>query len=304
MGYPLDRASLGRAATAAVLALVCACAAPPPAPSLAVAAASPGHAATIPIEVMKPEGDGPFPAVVLLHDCSGLGPRSSGAPRRWGRELVKQGYAVAIPDSFSTRGFPAGVCTNASPSRNDVGPFRRVRDAYEALGYLRSLPYVDGARVAVMGGSHGGASVVAAIALLPRESGELAEQKRHGFVAAIAFYPACAMGNPRFTSEYHPAAPLLILVGELDDWTPAAPCKQMAEAARRVGGDVRIKVYPGAHHAFDSNAPVRYVAERVNGNAPGGRGATTGGNRDAWDDSIREVRAFLAERLRPSRQSL
>src|SRR5689334_13741478 len=59
----------------------------------------------IPATLIKPDGDGPFPAVVMMHDCSGLGPRSSGAPRRWADELVGQGYVVAIPDSFSTRGF-------------------------------------------------------------------------------------------------------------------------------------------------------------------------------------------------------
>src|SRR5688572_69479 len=58
----------------------------------------------IPATLLKPQGNGPFPAVVMLHDCSGLGPRSSGAPGRWTKELVSQGYAVILPDSFSTRG--------------------------------------------------------------------------------------------------------------------------------------------------------------------------------------------------------
>src|SRR5919198_2631697 len=58
----------------------------------------------IPAYLVKPEGPGPFPAVVIMHDCSGLGPRSSGAPLRWAQELVKQGYVVLMPDSFTTRG--------------------------------------------------------------------------------------------------------------------------------------------------------------------------------------------------------
>src|SRR5207237_8816402 len=103
---------------------------------------------------------GPFPAIVILHDCSGLGPRSSGAPARWAKVLLEQGYVVAIPDSFSTRGFPAGVCVDPSPSRNEVAPRRRVADADDALALLRSLPYVDGKRIGVMGGSHGGASTL------------------------------------------------------------------------------------------------------------------------------------------------
>jgi hypothetical protein len=41
------------------------------------------------------------------------------------------------------------------------------------------------------------------------------------------------------------------------------------------------------------------VAARVNRNAPGGRGATTGGDAAAWTDSIRRVAEFFGERLKP-----
>lgn len=258
-----------------------------PAPDIPAEKAS----ASIPIKVMRPDGRGPFPAVVILHDCSGLGPRSSGAPGRWANELLRQGYVIVIPDSFTTRGHADGVCTNPSPSRLEVGPNRRVRDAQEALAYARALPYVDGAHVGVMGGSHGGATTLATMV-----------DPLSGFTAAIALYPSCGVRygdwRPGTAGVYKPVAPLLILSGELDDWTPAEPCRQLAERSREAGYPVAIKVYPGAHHAFDSDRPVRYVEARVNMNAPGGRGATTGGNRDAWADSIREVTAFFGQHLR------
>src|SRR6476646_10883918 len=145
----------------------------------------------IPIKTMKPDGSGPFPAVVIMHDCSGLGPRSSGSPGRWATELVSQGFVVALPDSFSPRGHPNGVCTDPSPSRNDVGPLQRVWDAYTTLGYLRSLPYVDGAHVGIMGGSHGGSTTLLTM-VAPENDGELlAQERRNGFTAAIALYPGC-----------------------------------------------------------------------------------------------------------------
>lgn len=285
--------------TVLLLALAGCVAVPEPQPVPAPVARANGPA--IPIEVMKPDGAGPFPAVVMLHDCSGLGPRSSGSPKRWASQLVKRGYVVAIPDSFGTRGHAGGVCTNPSPSRAEVAPLRRVPDAYAALDHLRSLPFVAKDRIGVMGGSHGGATTLAALAERARDPGALAESKRRGFAAGIALYPGCAIGNPRFTEEYRAVAPLLILAGERDDWTPAAACVRLAEAARRAGKPVEIKVYPGAHHSFDSANPERHVATRINSNAPGGRGATTGGNAQAWADSIDQVAAFFARHLGPAR---
>ncbi len=106
-----------------------------------------GASEQIPAKLLKPDGAGAFPAVVIMHDCSGLGPRSSGAPERWAKELLTYGYVVLIPDSFTTRGHAGGICTNPSPSRTEVSPFRRTRDAYAALSYLRTLPYVDRAQI-------------------------------------------------------------------------------------------------------------------------------------------------------------
>jgi hypothetical protein len=60
-----------------------------------------GESEQIPAKLFKPDGAGEFPAVVIMHDCSGLGPRSSGAPNRWAKELLIYGYVVLIPDSFN-----------------------------------------------------------------------------------------------------------------------------------------------------------------------------------------------------------
>ena len=272
--------------------LVAGCASAVSGPSITTTAS--GVVEQIPVTVSKPDGPGPFPAVVVMHDCSGVGPRSSGAPGRWQNELVARGYVVVIPDSFTTRGLAAGICTvPRSERRANVSPERRAADAYAALAYARSLPYVDGRRVGIMGGSHGGSTTLAAMMGPATDSTVLAVDKRAGFVAAVALYPRCDLA----ASGYKPVAPLLILIGEKDDWTPAEPCRKLADAARTAGQPVTIKVYPGVHHSFDSPNRVRYVAARINPNAPGGRGATTGGDPAAWADSIREVIAFFNRHL-------
>jgi len=294
----LARRGLGLALLAGGLT---ACAAA--APEGTIATTAPNSAVEhIPTVIARPDGPGPFPAVVILHDCSGLGPGSSGAPGRWSRELVARGYVVLMPDSFTTRGHPGGVCTDASRSRGEVGPARRMVDAYAALAHARSLPFVDGRRVGVMGGSHGGSTTLAVMAA-PESGGEpLARDRRGGFAAAVALYPGCraALGSWRVdgTGAYRAVAPLLILIGEKDDWTPAAACVELARSSRATEHPVDIVVYPGAHHSFDSDRPVRYLATRVNMNAPTGRGATTGGDPQAWADSIRRVTEFFERTLR------
>ena len=146
-----------------------------------------------------------------------------------------------------------------------------------------------------------------------KEKEPLAQEKRTGFSAAVALYPGCAArfggwravphageGGPvtSYVGVYKPVAPLLILIGENDDWTPAEPCRKLTEIARRAGHPVSIKVYPGAHHAFDSKNSVNYNPARVNGNSPTGRGATTGGDPKAWEDGVREVIAFFGDHLK------
>ena len=147
------------------------------------------------------------------------------------------------------------------------------------LEHLRTLPYVDAGRIGVMGGSHGGATALTA-----------AMGGAKGFSAAVALYPNCA---PR-RSWQRTSVPLLILAGGKDDWAPAEQCRRLVEGRR----DASIRIYPGAHHSFDSPYPVRYVAARINTNSPTGRGATTGGDAEAWADSIREVHAFFARHLK------
>jgi dienelactone hydrolase len=269
--------------------------------------ASPSGALQIPFALLKPAGDGPFPAVVIVHDCSGLGRRSSGSPRRWASKLVAQGYVVIIPDSFTPRGFPDGVCTNNKAQA--ASPFVRAGDARAALAWLRTQAYVDGAHIGLMGGSHGGSTTLAAMFERPADT---APAPPAGFAAAIALYPGCGVsygswrvtrrggpGSPlSLSGVYKPVAPLLILVGEKDDWTPAAPCQSLAEAAQRAGYPVSVKIYPDALHSFDSNSRIAYNAERNNPNKPEGRGATTGGNPEAWADAEKEVAAFFGKHLK------
>lgn len=233
-----------------------------------------------------PEGAGPFPAVVMMHGCTGLRTRGGaiqGKLRFWADHLRGLGYATLLVDSFTPRGIDE-VCTG----RHMLSPVRdRADDARGALRYLQERHDIRADRIALLGWSNGAAATLGVV--FDAGSAE------RDFRAAVAFYPNCTRkypGGPAF----RPYAPLYILVGALDDWTPAAPCTEIVERARAAGAPIAIKVYPGAHHAFDAPAsPVRYRPEVKNHNrTDGDSGATVGTDPAARADAIVEVTRFLA----------
>ena len=184
-------------------------------------------------DLEKPAGEGPFPAIVMLHGCAGPWPLRDDM---WSRRLVDWGYVVLRVDSFAPRGFPEGICEHTG----SVTALSRAEDAHAAKAYLETLHYVDGTKIAVMGWSHGGMSVLWAV-----QNTYIADTVRQEpFKAGIAMYPWC---EPIL---YRVDAPLLLLIGELDDWTPASRCERM-KLEDPIVNDMMLRVYPGATHDFD-----------------------------------------------------
>jgi dienelactone hydrolase len=112
--------------------------------------------------------------------------------------------------------------------------------------------------------------------------------------AAVAFYPGCLKFNRMF--NYALAAPLLLMIGELDDWTPAKACEDLHRRLARPGAaPFELVVYPGSYHGFDGPAPVR-VRDNV-GNTRSGK-ATVGGHPEAAERSRTKLFEFLEAQLR------
>jgi len=144
---------VGAAARAlALLAAVSLAAAPPPAggasasppPTERVAFASldwsvPG---TVPGRMYRPDGPGPFPAVVLLHGCDGIGAFNLA----WASWFRDAGYVALVVDSLAARHTATGICIPDHPS-----PRQQALDGYGALQYLRTRGEVAAPRIAVIG---------------------------------------------------------------------------------------------------------------------------------------------------------
>jgi dienelactone hydrolase len=190
--------------------------------------------------LFKPVGNGPFPAVILMHGCDGLEwerPQQASWQllKGYAERYVAHGYVALILDSFAPRGVN-NICGNGLR----VTPQRRAWDAYSAASYLVSLGYVDRRRLVLEGDSHGGWTALVAL-----QQGTWQHAPEH-FAAGIAWYPYCPDGGT-FLS------PILILIGEADDWTSSDRCKALAERSRKQGNaaSIELRTFPGATHAYD-----------------------------------------------------
>jgi dienelactone hydrolase len=182
----------------------------------------------------KPEGRGPFPAIVLMHNCSGINePLLSQA---W--KIHQWGYVVLVMDSFGPRNI-----TETCSGKSSIAMADRAMDAHSGKAYLAGLPFVDPKKVAIIGWSYGATTTINA--LNPKLVDALPLADRRSFRAAAAYYPNCNITLDKLQ------APLLILIGEKDDWTSADLCRQKLPPPGKGSGEVILKIYPGAYHSFD-----------------------------------------------------
>jgi dienelactone hydrolase len=197
----------------------------------------------------RPDGPGPFPAVVLHHQCGGLGQGrwQNLSMLEWAKQAVARGYAALVIDSLG----PRDVKTVCMGAQGGVNFPRGVRDALQAAEHLRRFEFVDKDRIAIAGYSWG--AMVAVLASSRRWGTSLAPGNR--FAAAVAFYPGCFTIRPAAGSYeiVNPDIdrPLLVLMGERDSETPAAECVPKLEGAKTAGAPVEWHVYPEATHCWD-----------------------------------------------------
>ena len=182
---------------------------------------------------MKPDGDGPFPAVVLLHYCGGQ--RHS----EWGGFLSGIGYVVMFVDTNASRGL--ANCGLKNSEDEQLGE-EQAADAWGALEFLATLPYVDADRAAVMGFSQGAATIIKFMVRTGRRKLLIGEGGRE-FRAAIPLYYSC-LGLANVTNRRQLAVPVLLINGEKEAITP--------ECKKQVGNPIfGFHLMPGAYHAFD-----------------------------------------------------
>jgi dienelactone hydrolase len=208
----------------------------------------------------RPQGPGPFPAVLLVPGCGGIAP----ARVKTAEELMGRGYVVVFVDYLSARGLKTAC--RGEVSLDEIG-----QDIRAVSAHVRSLPYIKSGAVGVVGWSLGGGGVLASLVGSEKDP-------QPPFNAAAAFYPVCRGVRPWKTD-----VPVVLLLAGLDDIAPPAPCQELV---RTVGSarPVEVRTFPDARHSFDmSDLPATAPSRAFPGRTTGYHAAAA---RQAWSEIL------------------
>ena len=184
----------------------------------------------------RPQGNGPFPAVMELHGRSGQG--DGRVAKTYDAWLASQGYVGFSPNYAAPVGFnPANLDTNYAPNLDKIRQY--LGDGLDAL---KSLPYVDPNKIYVIGHSLGGE---VALYLATRDD-----------VAAVCTYSAAVF--PERQNIYplgdlisQIKAPMIMFHGDSDKIVPYFIAEVLELFFSYYRRDYELVAVPGADHVFD-----------------------------------------------------
>ncbi len=180
----------------------------------------------------------PLSAVIIMPSSSGV---EEVREVYYAEQLTRTGIAALVVDSFSARGLADSVYDQSA-----IDVWDMENDAIAALGKLAKDPRFKSDRIGILGVSKGGTTAMNnAFTVRRRWMGV----RDIAFAAHVAISPDCTWVTRRANTT---GAPIMFLLAELDDQTPAPPCLELAGRMQRTGNaQVETKIYKGAHHAWE-----------------------------------------------------
>jgi len=181
---------------------------------------------------MTPEGDGPYPAIVLIHEWWGLNENMVAMSEL----LVKEGYAVLAVDAY--RGRLATTIPGALQLFLTTDHINIRSDIDDAMTWLSKNPLVQQDRIGVIGFCFGG-----------REALELG-RRFPDIAAMVSLYGGDMTTDSRDMGFLGDNGPILAIYGEDDSRIPVELVKRFESAMNVAGIENTVSIYPGAGHAF------------------------------------------------------
>ncbi|MGQ0532030.1 MAG: dienelactone hydrolase family protein [Caulobacteraceae bacterium] len=216
--------------------------------------------------VRRPEqATAPTPVVIMLHGCGG--------PRPFIAEMAdaaaRAGATAVVVDSFAPRRISriaafATVCTGARLQGRE-----RAGDLYAAMTWARAQPWADPNRIGVIGWSHGGWTIMDALALrsgeeMRRATGldDLEGEPLTGLTATMIVYPYAGVGTYAGRRDWRLAPRSTAIIAERDYIVGSS--RAALERQRARGTPMEILLFENATHAFEDqhaeDPRVRYSA--------------------------------------------
>jgi len=198
------------------------------------------------------------PAVVLLHSCAGLTRASVPTLGRWKELLASNGYAVLVIDSVGPRNIK--YLSNCWGSKRPIGKDRLVKDLFDAVAHLSSMPEIDSSRIFALGFSLG--------AMTAGSSGSMADDRGYASKphprAVAGLYGGCRYRSENWL-ESKSSFPILWLMGSADQESPAADCMSSVKGLENQGIGSEWHTYENATHCWDCKGLHGFTTTAANG---------------------------------------
>ncbi|MGD9967911.1 MAG: dienelactone hydrolase family protein [Hyphomonadaceae bacterium] len=192
------------------------------------------------------------PVVIMLHGCGGTRP----FVEEMAEVAASAGAAAVIVDSFAPRRISrvaaiATVCTGARLQGRE-----RAGDLYATVAWARRQPWADRNRIAAIGWSHGGWTIMDALALrsgeeMRRATGleDLSSEPLEGLAATMIVYPYAGVGTYAGRRDWRLAPPSTAIIAERDYIVGSS--RAALERQRARGAPMDIHLFERATHAFE-----------------------------------------------------
>ena len=190
----------------------------------------------------KPAGSGKRPAVIHLHERYGIVQHTTDL----GQKFVDAGYVTIVPDLFS-RFTGDREALARGDTRSELSDEEVLQDIDLVVAYLRTLPDVDGGKLAMSGVCQTGRQPL------------LVSARRNYLSAAVVLYGA--VYNDDWKS--HPlrpepidkllqqiSCPMTGIFGEMDNLVSLDNVLRMANVLASAKKSFDIRIYPDAPHGF------------------------------------------------------